>query len=469
MVCTIGPATESEAVLARLIEAGMDVARLNFSHGTHDEHGERIARIRAISKAKNRPVAILQDLPGPKIRIGDIDDGPVTLKPGAEFVLTTDDVAGSEERVSVSHAQLPDEVKVGGRILLADGTIELLIRKIHGRNVECEIVIGGELSSRKGMSLPGSALSVDAFTDRDQAHLKYGLGQGVDYVAMSFVGCRDDVLQLRERVARHGHLVPVIAKIERHEALERIDEIIDTADGVMVARGDLAVETALERVPLVQKMIIKKCNRAGKPVITATQMLRSMVESPRPTRAEANDVANAVLDGTDAVMLSEETAIGSFPVEAVSTMARILEATESGGDLLTRDIKIDSGGATPIADAVARGAFSIARDLGAAAIITPTESGSTARKVAAFRPAMPIIAMSPYPEVVRQLNLIWGVHPVVSSAYTMADDMIDEATASARMTGLVAAGDLVVITAGMPVGVTGTTNLVKVVRLKQGG
>ena len=462
IVCTIGPASRSEAVLAKLMDAGMNVARLNFSHGSHQEHGETIARIRAVAREKGLPIAVLQDLSGPKIRVGNVAAGTVVLQPGQTFTLTVADVPGDEQRVSVPFHGFPTAVKKGDRILLADGSIELQVVETRRKEVVCKVVVGGELSSKKGINLPGSSLKIKAFTEKDRKDLEFGLEQGVDYVAMSFVRTQGDVLEVKELMTRRGRSVPVIAKIEKHEALNHIDEIIAVVDGIMVARGDLAVETALERVPVVQKELILKCNRAGKPVITATQMLKSMVDNPRPTRAEANDVANAVLDGTDAVMLSEETTVGRYPVEAVRTMARIIQATESSDMASWHAFQPAFDTPATIQQAVSRGAFEIAKDVAAAAILTPTHSGSTARMVSAFRPEQPIVALSPKENVVRGLNLIWGVYPLLTREYDNALDMEKQIRQAALKSGLVQKGARVVITAGIPVGKAGTTNLIKV-------
>ncbi|MCG8603814.1 pyruvate kinase [bacterium] len=462
IVCTIGPATDDEAILARLMDAGMNVARLNFSHGTHGSHQATADRIRAVAEKKSLPIALLQDLSGPKIRVAKFANGSINLEVGQTFTLTTDEVAGDQNRVSVSYAGLPDDVKVGDRILLADGSIELRTSAVEEKNVQCEVVVGGPLSANKGINLPGSSLSVAALTDKDKRDLIFGLELGVDYVAMSFVRRKADLEGVKEVMAAQDKHAPIIAKIEKHEALEHIDEIIEIAAGVMVARGDLAVETSLERVPLAQKTIIQKCNQAGKPVITATQMLKSMVDNPRPTRAEANDVANAVLDGSDAVMLSEETTIGNYPVQAARTMATIIEVTESDklGDL--KRYHHDYEKATSIAHAVSHGAYEMARDLKAAAIITPTQSGSTAHKISSHRPRQPIIALSPDSHVVRCLNLVWGVQPFLFEGHLTSDEMIEAAKDIALTSGLVNFGDVVVVTAGVPIAIPGTTNIIKV-------
>lgn len=466
IVCTIGPASDSEEVLAKLMDVGMNVARLNFSHGTLEQHHTVIQRIRKIAEQKSKPIAILQDLAGPKIRVKDFKDGLVNLTPGETFTLTTQDIAGDKLRASVTYPKLPNEVKAGDPILLADGSIQLQVKKTDATNVVCEVVVGGELSSKKGINLPGSSLSVEALTTKDHKDLKFGLEHNVDYVAMSFVRRREDIQQITKIMKETKKQVPIIAKIEKHEAMENIDEILEAVDGLMVARGDLAVETPLESVPLAQKMLIRKSNQAGKPVITATQMLKSMVDNPRPTRAEANDVANAVIDGTDAVMLSEETTIGEFPVEAVETMARIVEVTESSKQVEHQRFKHDYTAATSVAHAVSHAAYQMARDLKAAAILTPTQSGSTARMVSSYRPDHVIIALSPDETVVRRLNLIWGVYPFLAEGYLTAEEMIEQAKDKALTSGLVKFKDVVVITAGVPIGIAGTTNLIKAEVLK---
>jgi len=461
IVCTIGPVSDSEEVLGKLMDAGMNVARLNFSHGTHEQHQTVIERIRKVAAEKDKPIAILQDLAGPKIRIRDFKDGSINLTPGETFTLTTEDIAGDKARVSVTYSKLPQEVKTDDVILLADGSIQLQVKKIDSRNVVCEVVIGGELSSKKGINLPGSSLSVEALTAKDREDLQFGLEHNVDYVAISFVRRREDIQQITKIMKENKKQVPIIAKIEKHEAIENIDGILEAVDGIMVARGDLAVETPLETVPLAQKMLIRKCNQAGKPVITATQMLKSMVDNPRPTRAEANDVANAVIDGTDAVMLSEETTIGKFPVEAVKTMTKIIEVTESSDQVEHQRFRHDYTEATSISHAVSHAAYEMAKDLKAAAILTPTQSGSTARMVSSYRPDHVIIALCPDEAVARRLNLIWGVYPFLAEGYLTAEEMIEQAKDKALTSGLVNFDDVVVITAGVPLGIAGTTNLIR--------
>jgi len=448
-------------MLRALIEAGMDVARLNFSHGTPEEHIQHIRNLRACSEALGRPVAILQDLAGPKIRVGPIAGDGVNLRAGSAFTLTARPVLGNEQEASVTYPHLRQEVQVGDTILLADGAIELKVTDLRGEDILCRVLVGGALSSHKGINLPQGTLKVPALTEKDERDLALGLEHGVDYVALSFVRRAEDIQQVRRLMAEYNRRAPIIAKIEKHEALENIDEIVAEADGVMVARGDLAVETALERVPVVQKQLIRQCNVIGKPVITATQMLKSMVDSPRPTRAEATDVANAVLDGTDAVMLSEETAIGKYAVEAVEVMARIAERTEQEMLELRREVPFERRGQKSIAEAVSHASYGMAFDLRAAAIITPTHSGSTARLVARYRPQQPIIAFSPIPETVRRLALIWGVYPHCLLQAPTSDEMIERVKQEAQRLGYVKPGDTVVITAGVPVGRPGTTNLIK--------
>lgn len=465
IVCTIGPTSKSSDILQELMIAGMNVARLNFSHGTHETHLENIQRIRDISHKNGLPIAILQDLAGPKIRVGKFAKDVIYLKTGQRFVLTSEKIMGDDTRVSVSYSRLPNEVKENDQIFLADGSIELKVSKIEKNNIACQVVVAGKLSSNQGINLSGSTLSIEALTDKDIADLNFGLKNDVDYVALSFVRKREDILHAKEIMKKQNKFTPIIAKIEKHEALENIDEIIDDVDGIMVARGDLAIETSLEQVPLVQKMLIQKCNKACKPVITATQMLKSMVDNPRPTRAEANDVANAVFDGTDAVMLSEETAIGQYPAEAVKTMSKIIQVTEASS-LYQQQLQHTYLEATSIDHAVSHGAFAMAQGLKAAAIITPTQSGSTARMVSSYRPGHPIIALSPDQKVIKRLALVWGVYPIQSEGYYNTEEMMEEAKDKALKSGLVNFGDVVVITAGVPIGVPGTTNLIKVEILK---
>ena len=461
IVCTVGPASDSPEVLEAMIRAGMNVARLNFSHGTHEEHQRRIGAIRRIADKLREPVAILQDLSGPKIRVGKVKEGGIELKRGSTFVLTNQPVAGDEQRVSVNYPSLPDEVRSGDRILLADGTIELQVLKSDGRDIESRVLVGGPLTSFKGINVPGGTIQAAAFTEKDQEDLRFGIANGVDLVALSYVRDAADIGRVREFLRSRSVHLPVIAKIERKEALENIDEILAASDGIMVARGDLGLETPIERIPSVQKKLIRKANRLGKPVITATQMLRSMVDHNLPTRAEATDVVNAVYDGTDAVMLSEETAIGRFPVESVMMMSKIARAAEEEfpfDHFSQRGLE----GNTDLPQAISCAASLLAEAVKAAAIVTPTESGSTARWVSRQRPRQPILALSRHPSVLRQINLCWGVRPVPVPEWKDTDDMFERSKKLPKEMGLAFEGDRIVIIAGVPISTPGTTNLIKV-------
>jgi pyruvate kinase len=460
IVCTIGPASRSPETLEQLIRAGMDVARLNFSHGTQAEHLEVITAIRRIAERLGRSIAILQDLAGLKVRIGEIASGTVTLEAGAPFTLTTRQVIGSRDEVFVDYPHLTEDVQPGDRLLLSDGDLELEVLGTTEEDVHCRVITGGTLASRKGVKLPARSITAPTVTDKDRDDLAFGLRHGVDYVAQSFVRTAADVVEVQGMIQNHRSTVPLIAKIETQDALTNIDEIIGSVDGVMVARGDLGVAVPLATVPRLQKMLIAKANRAGKPVITATQMLRSMQDSPRPTRAEVTDVANAVLDGTDAIMLSEETAIGRFPVEAVTMMAAIATDAESSFPFDVWIHRFETGG--PLPDAVARAACSMAADINAAAIVTCTQSGGTARRVARYRPRAPILAPTPHAETCRRLALVWGVTPLLNQSQPTTDELIAGALGAALASTRVRRGDTVVITAGVPVGHPGMTNLIKV-------
>ncbi|MEE8398883.1 MAG: pyruvate kinase [Desulfobacterales bacterium] len=462
IICTIGPASESPEIIRRLIQRGMSVARLNFSHGTHREHQEKIDTIRQISQELARPVAILQDLCGPKIRVGEIREPGIRLNPGQSFTLTGTPTVGDEQKASVSYAHLSRDVKPDDRILLADGMMELIVRKTTGSDILCEVIIGGILTSHKGINVPTSTLLTDSLTDKDRVDLRFGLENDVDYVALSFVRSADDIADIKAIIKQAGKDTPVIAKIEKHEALENIEDIIAAADGIMVARGDLGVEVPLEKVPRLQKRLIERANAAGTPVIIATQMLLSMVDAPRPTRAEATDVANAVLDGADAVMLSEETANGKYPVGAVEYLVRIAEDAEKNYPH-NRYLRLDPG--DDVSKSVSHASCILADHLDAAAIIAPTRSGSTAMNISRFRPKAKIIALSPVPAVTRRLALYWGCIPRVISGASNIDELIDKAAALALESGEVDKGARAVITAGHPVWVSGTTNMLRVKQL----
>ena len=440
----------------------MDVARLNFSHGTHADHREVVEAIRRISTAHGRPVAVLQDLSGPKIRIGPMAEGTVDIETGSMLTLTARQVPGDAREVSVSHPALPRGVSSGDTILLADGALELEVLETTAEDIRCDVRIGGPLSSHKGVNIPTSSLDVPSLTDKDMTDLAFGIQCGVDYIGLSFVRTATDLHEARRIVEAHGRAVPLVAKIEKHEAVANMDEIIDAADGIMVARGDLGVETPLERGPLVQKRLIERSNLAGKPVITATQMLRSMVENPRPTRAEVTDVANAVLDGTDAVMLSEETAVGAYPVESVAMMARIAQDAESALAFTSQPWDAGPQVAASLGESVGRAACDLARHIDAAAIITFTQSGSTPKLVAKHRPRQLILAPTPLESSYRRLSLVWGVAPILSEAAKDTDEMLRKALDESLKSGLVRKGQRVVITSGVPMGVPGSTNLIEV-------
>ena len=460
IVCTIGPASRSPEALEQLIRAGMDVARLNFSHGTQAEHLAVITAVRGIAERVGRPIAILQDLAGLKIRVGELASGAVTLEAGAPFTLTLRQVLGSSQEVSVPYPHLTQDLHAGDTVLLSDGDLELEVIETTEEDVHCRVITGGTLVSRKGVNLPAGSITAPTFTDKDHDDLAFGLRYGVDYVALSFVRTAADVLEVRRRILDQGSAVPLIAKIETRDALTHIDEIIDIADGVMVARGDLGMAIPLVTVPRVQQLLIGKANCAGKPVITATHMLRSMVDNPRPARAEVADVANAVLEGTDAVMLSEETAIGRFPVESVTMMAAIAVDAQSNFPFAAWMHQFETGG--PLPDAVARAACSMAGDIDAAAIVTCTQSGGTARRVARHRPRTRILAATPHVETYRRLALVWGVTPLLNPNHPATDELIKGAIGAALAAACVHRGDTVIITAGVPPGSPGMTNLIKV-------
>lgn len=462
IVCTIGPASGSRETIRKMITGGMNVARLNFSHGTHSQHLEKINTIREVSEELGKPVAILQDLCGPKIRIGKVREPGVQLKAGQTYILTSEPVEGDETRVSVSYADLPAEVKPDDRILLADGMMEMIVKNTGPTEIYCDVVIGGVLTSNKGVNLPMGTTQVPSLTEKDRVDLLFGLEHEVDYVGLSFVRRAGDIQRVKDIIAAAGKDTPVIAKIEKHEALDHIDEIMAVSDGIMVARGDLGVEIDLEKIPVIQKMLVTKANALGKPVIIATQMLRSMVDAPRPTRAEATDVANAVLDGADAVMLSEETASGDFPVEAVRYMARIAENVEK---IYPHDRYLKQMPAKKVPDSVAYASCVLADHLEAKAIVPTTRSGFTAKQISRFRPKTKIIALSPDRLTVRRLTLYWGCLPSFVPDPRDTDEMIEKAAQSALKTGNVAKGDLIIITAGYPVWAAGTTKMLKVKQL----
>ncbi|MDZ8222051.1 pyruvate kinase [Nostoc sp. ChiVER01] len=463
IVATIGPATSSPEMLKAIIEAGATTLRLNFSHGTHADHQRSIRLIRQTAFELNQPVAILQDLQGPKIRLGKFDNGSIVLAKGDRFTLTNRPVVGTQEISCVTYDYLAEEVPVGAKILLDDGRVEMLVEEINRDkgDLHCRVTVPGKLSNNKGVNFPGVYLSIKAMTDKDREDLMFGLDQGVDWVALSFVRNPQDMIEIKELISSTGKQVPVIAKIEKHEAIEQMEAVLALCDGVMVARGDLGVELPAEDVPVLQKRLIATANRLGIPIITATQMLDSMVSNPRPTRAEVSDVANAILDGTDAVMLSNETAVGSFPVEAVATMARIAERMEQeeAQHLNLRSLK-DARRSIP--NAISQAVGQIAEQLGAAAIMTLTQTGATARNVSKFRPRTPILAVTPHVNVARQLQMVWGVKPLLVLGLPSTGQTFQAAINVAQELQLLSQGDLVVMTAGTLQGISGSTDLIKV-------
>lgn len=464
IICTIGPASQSPERLQALIEAGMDVARLNFSHGSREEHHGWIERIRSASTLAGEPIAILQDLSGPKIRTGTVAGGAVELVDGRSFTFTTDAVQGTADRVSTTYEALPRDVRPGNTILVDDGRMKFVVTDVRGSDVRCVVEHGGLLKDKKGMNLPGVRVSAASLTAKDREDLAFGLEHGVDYVALSFVRTAEDVVELKRTIERTTtRRVPVIAKIERQEAVEHFDEILGVVDAVMVARGDLGVELPPEEVPIIQKRIVRRCNTEGIPVIIATQMLESMIEQPRPTRAEASDVANAVIDGADAVMLSGETSVGRFPIEAVQVMDQIIRRSESEA---TRG-RSPAWDAVSVShqrsDAIARAACVLADEIGARAIVAMTHTGGTVLSVSKYRPHARIVAVTDQADVLRQLNLVWGVRGMLMSDLVKdSDEAFRMVREELKRSGYVNAGDQVVFTAGLPFWTRGATNSVKV-------
>jgi pyruvate kinase len=459
IVCTIGPASRSPRIIDRLLRAGMDVARLNFSHSSHADHAHSIAIIRAAAIEQQKPIAILADLQGPKIRTGPLAGGSqVLLRSGQRFVITTARVLGDSTRVSTIFRPLPREVHRGDRILLSDGLIELRVAQVRGQEVICEVVNGGALGEHKGINLPGIQLRVPALTQKDRADLIFALKHGANYIAVSFVRRPEDVVLAKRLIRRAGKDTPVIAKLEKPEAIENLDAILRVADGVMVARGDLGVEMSPERVPVMQKMIISRARQARRPVITATQMLESMTENPRPTRAEASDVANAIFDGSDAVMLSAETASGKYPVEAASMMARIIEDAEASISEFPRPAPQEK---LKVAETVAELVCHASRELHMKLIAVFTHSGFTARLVSRYRPLVPIVAFSPEADTRRRMALIWGVCPRSIPDVRKVDGLAEVAEKRLLEERMVRKGDVVGIVAGTPMGIRGTTNFMK--------
>ncbi len=465
IVSTIGPASEDKEVLRELFLNGLNVARLNFSHGSHPEHKAKIETIKELREELDLPIAIMLDTKGPEIRLGSFSLDEVYLEPGTKYTLTVrEDVLGNEEIASVSYKSLADDIVIGDRILIDDGLVELLVEEIVNKeDIVCKVLNGGTIKGQKGINVPNVDINLPAITEKDISDIKFGIENGVDFIAASFIRKDSDILAIREILEENGgEDIHIISKIENREGVNNIDSIIESSDGIMVARGDLGVEIETEEIPIIQKRIISKCNMAGKPVITATQMLDSMMRNPRPTRAEVTDVANAILDGSDAIMLSGETAAGKYPVEAVKTMFNIARTMERSPEYRKKLEDREYSKSITTTNAISKATCTTAKDLEASAIITATSSGYTARAVSKYRPDAKIIAVTDREDVRRKLSLVWGVVPIKSSKSTDTDEIIEKSIQAALDTKNVDEGDLVVITAGIPVGVSGTTNLLKV-------
>ncbi len=462
IVCTLGPASQSEETLTKLIESGLNVCRFNFSHGSHEEHKGRMDVVKKVREQLKKPVAILLDTKGPEIRTGNFADPEVFLEEGSKFTITMSDVVGTKEICTVSYKGLANDVVKGDLILIDDGLVGLRVEEVAGEEIHCVVENSGIVKNHKGVNVPGVKINLPALTPKDISDIEFGITQGIDFIAASFVRKASDVLAIREVLENNNATdIQIISKIENQEGVDNLDEILQVSDGLMVARGDLGVEIPTEEMPIVQKEMIKKCNELGKPVITATQMLDSMIRNPRPTRAEVTDVANAIYDGTDAIMLSGETAAGKYPVEAVKTMAAIAKRIE---ETLDYDNILRSKGLnnTNVTDAISYATCTTAKSLSASGIVTSTSSGHTARMVSKFRPNTPIIAATPNEKTSRQLSLSWGVYTVNCQQAGNTDDLIDNSIDASKREGFIHDGELVVITAGVPTGVSGTTNLIKV-------
>ena len=462
IVCTLGPASDSEEILTKLVESGLNVCRFNFSHGSHEEHKARLDTVKKVREKLNKPIAILLDTKGPEIRTGQFSDPEVLLEEGNKFTITMKDVMGTKEMCTVSYKDLAKDVKSEDMILIDDGLVGLRVKEVNGDDIVCIVENSGIVKNHKGVNVPGVKINLPALTEKDVKDIEFGIEQGIDFIAASFVRKASDVLAIREILEKNNAIdIKIISKIENQEGVDNLDEIIKVSDGIMVARGDLGVEIPTEEMPIVQKTMIKKCNEAGKPVITATQMLDSMIRNPRPTRAEVTDVANAIYDGTDAIMLSGETAAGKYPVDAVKIMATIAKRTEKTlnyDEILKNSFTREKS----VTDAISYSTCSTAVALDASAIVTATSSGHTARMVSKFRPQAPIVAATISEIAMRQLSLSWGVYPVKAELGSNTDDVIDYSIKSAKKLGYLNDGELVVITAGVPAGISGTTNLIKV-------
>lgn len=466
IICTIGPTSQSEEKLREVILAGMNVARFNFSHGDHAEQKGKYETLKKVREELKLPVAALLDTKGPEIRLRDFAEGKVELVAGQSFILTTEEVVGTNLRASISYKGFTNDIHVGAKILIDDGLIEMLIEKIEGTEITCKVINGGFVSNKKGINAPGANLSMPFISEADKADIMFAVENEFDFIATSFTRCKEDVLEVRKILEDHNSDIKIITKIENMQGIKNLEEIISVSDGIMVARGDMGVEVPLEEVPILQKKLIKCANAHGKHVITATQMLDSMMKNPRPTRAEATDVANAIYDGTTAIMLSGESASGLYPVEAVKTMARIALCAEQDIDYTARLCRHATMKNRDITTAISHATCTTAVEVGAAAIITVTMSGFTTGKVAAYKPACPIIGCTMSEKKARQINLLWGVTPLLIEKEETAEDLFAEAVRTSKEAGYIKTGDTVVITAGVPLGITGNTNMIRVVEVE---
>lgn len=465
IICTLGPASESEERLRELMLAGMNVARFNFSHETHENHKKKFERVVKVSSELGMHVATLLDTKGPEIRLKDLEGGKAELERGQKFILTTEEILGNNERVSITYKDLKNDISVGTTILIDDGLIEMVVDEIEETDIICTVINGGPVSNHKGVNVPGAVLSMPYISDADRSDILFGCDMGFDFIAASFVRCKEDVLEIRKILDEHNSHMKIIAKIENMQGIRNLKDILSVSDGIMVARGDMGVEIPMEEVPVVQKQMIKMAEAQGKHVITATQMLESMIKNPRPTRAETTDIANAIYDGTTAIMLSGESAAGLYPVEAVRTMAKIAERTEQDIDYKERMRKRENEDGFDVTTAISHATCTTAIDLKAAAIITVTISGFTAGMIARYKPYCPIIACSVSPRVCRQLALSWGVTPMWIARESTTDDLFEVAVQAAEKAGYIKKGDTVVLTAGVPLGVAGNTNMLRVVEV----
>ncbi len=465
IICTIGPASEGEEKLRELMLAGMNVARFNFSHGSHEEHKRKYVRILKLSAELDLPIAVLMDTKGPEIRLCDFKDGKVELVAGQRFTLTTEDILGDSQRASITYKNLKNDIKTGMSILIDDGLIEMIIEEIKDTEIVCTVVNGGMVSDKKGINVPNAVLSMPYVNDSDRADIIFGCEMGFDFVAASFARSKEDILEIRKILDEHNSPMKIIAKIENMQGIQNLEEILSVSDGIMVARGDMGVEVPMEEVPVLQKKMIKMAEAQGKHVITATQMLDSMIKNPRPTRAEVTDVANAIYDGTTAIMLSGESANGQYPVEAVKTMAKIAERAEQDIDYASRMQKRVKNVEPDVTTAISHATCTTASNLNAAAIITVTMSGFTAEMISRYKPESPIIACAVNPRVCRQLNLCWGVVPILIHKEDNAEALFDQAAHAVEKAGYIKRGDVAVLTAGVPLGISGKTNMIRVIEV----